>query len=89
VIDAVDLSDDEKGENFPIDEKSVALNSSFGDFNFHPNQKEDQTIYSKAKKEKGKKKINPKANDEPVPHLEIPSQEDESNSVSDANNFPP
>ena len=41
VIDAVDLSDDDKNENFQIDEKSVALNSSFDNFNFHPNQKED------------------------------------------------
>jgi hypothetical protein len=49
VIEAVDLSDDEKGVHPQIDEKSVALNSSFDNFNFHPNQKEDQTIYSKAK----------------------------------------
>ena len=41
VIDAVDLSDDDKNENVQIDEKSVALNSSFDNFNFHPNQKED------------------------------------------------
>ena len=34
VID-VDLSDEDKG--IVVDEKSVALNSSFGDFNFHPN----------------------------------------------------
>lgn len=41
MIDAVDLSDDDKNENVQIDEKSVALNSSFDNFNFHPNQKED------------------------------------------------
>ena len=37
VLDAVDLSDDEKGTNAIIDEKSVALNSSFTDLQFHPN----------------------------------------------------
>lgn len=39
VLDAVDvdLSEDDKGTNAIIDEKSVALNSSFDNFNFHPN----------------------------------------------------
>ena len=55
MLDAIDLSDDEKGTNMVIDEKSVALNSSFGDLQFHPNQKEDQTIYSKAAKKKPRK----------------------------------
>lgn len=44
----VELSDEDKAEHGQIDEKSVALNSSFDNFNFHPNQWEDQTIYSKA-----------------------------------------
>jgi hypothetical protein len=36
VIDAVDLSDGETDNHRDIEEKSVALNASYGDFNFHP-----------------------------------------------------
>ncbi len=52
VIEVNPSSGSEKGDNVQFDEKSVNLNSEFGEATPLPGQREDETIYSKAMRKK-------------------------------------